>query len=247
MLVGDLAYDLFQQVFERDDPFQAAVLVDYEPEVHLCFLHLPQNVFEPGSVDHVQRRLQHIFELESFRVEKIRHHVFAVDEADHVVKRLSIHRQTRITMLVKSFRDLFEIASTRNRSHFGARHHRLAHNGVRKLEHTMYQAALFRSQVSTLARNIDESTQLFFRVGRSVFGTRIDSDELNRAHACPVEGADWPTKNAIKELHGQRHSDSDSFRCREANQLGRLLTKHDVQRGDDRESNGEGNAVSPRI
>jgi hypothetical protein len=127
------------------------MLVDYETKMHFRLLHLAQHVFEPCGVNDIQRRLQNIFEFEFLRMQQIRHDVFAVYEPAHVVKRLSIHRQTRVAMLIESLRDLFEIAGVRNCRHLGAWHHRLAHHCVGKLEHAMYQTPLFGAEVTTLA------------------------------------------------------------------------------------------------
>src|SRR5690349_15928452 len=109
-------------------------------------------------------------------------------------------------MLVKRFRNLLEIAGARDRGHFRARHHCLTNDCVRKLKHAMDQATFFGAQETTLARLIDEPSQLFFRVSRRVLSCRLDADELHRAHAGPVKCTYWQTENAIEELHRQRDS-----------------------------------------
>src|SRR5215212_962153 len=121
-------------------------------------------MFEPRCVDDVDRWLQNILEPEFLRMEEVRHDVFAVDKTTDVVKRLAIHRQTRITMLLKRFRDLCEIAGVRNRRHLRPRHHRLAYDRIGKLEHTMYQATFFRAKMSAFARDVDQSSQFLLRV-----------------------------------------------------------------------------------
>src|SRR5678815_3977165 len=107
----------------------------------------------------------------------------------------------------------------------------------------MDQTSLFSAQVTTLARLVDELSQLFFRVGRRVFRRRLNPDELNSADAGPIRRTYRQTENAIEELHWQRHRERNSFRQRQPHQLWRLLAHHNVQRGDDRESDGESDAV----
>src|SRR6185503_7543620 len=93
MLVRDLAHDLFQQIFERDDAFEPAVFVDYKSKMHLRLLHLAQDGLKPRSINDVHRRLQNVFEPEFFRMKQIRHHVLAVYKAADVVERLPVNGQ----------------------------------------------------------------------------------------------------------------------------------------------------------
>ena len=67
MLVRNIADDLFQQIFESDDPFDASMLVDDKSEVRLCFLHLPQHIFQARRVHDVHRRLEHVLQFELLR------------------------------------------------------------------------------------------------------------------------------------------------------------------------------------
>jgi len=57
MLVRNIADDLFQQIFEGDDPFDTSMLVDDKAKMGLCFLHLPQHILQTRRVDNVHRRL----------------------------------------------------------------------------------------------------------------------------------------------------------------------------------------------
>ena len=102
MLVRNIAYNFFEQIFERNDAFESAVFIYDETEVCLGLLHLSQDIFEPRRVNHVKGRLQHILEAKLLGMQKIGHHVFAVYEADHVIERLAINRQARVAILMES-------------------------------------------------------------------------------------------------------------------------------------------------
>ena len=78
MLIGNFADDLFEQVFERYNSLDAAVLIDDEAEMKFFLLHLPEHVFEPGGIDHVHRLLNYSFEFECLRPQNICQHVLAV-------------------------------------------------------------------------------------------------------------------------------------------------------------------------
>ena len=93
MLVGYFTDNLFQQVLERDDAFNASVLVDHESEMRLGFLHLPQHVLQTRRVHDIHWRLQNLVESEFFRPQEKLGHVFAVNEADHIIGRFAIHGQ----------------------------------------------------------------------------------------------------------------------------------------------------------
>ena len=64
MLVRYVAHDFFEQVLERDDALDTAVIVNDETEVELLFLHLPKHILEPGSIDDVIGFVNYIGELE---------------------------------------------------------------------------------------------------------------------------------------------------------------------------------------
>ena len=107
VFVGNIADDLFQKVFERDDALDTAVFVNDETEVKFFLLHLAQNVFEPRRINDVIRLFQNPVEFEHSRFdEQILHHVFAVQNAAHIVERFAVNRQTRIAVFAEGFGDL---------------------------------------------------------------------------------------------------------------------------------------------
>src|SRR5688500_15696834 len=99
-------------------------------------------------------------------------------------------------MLFKRFRQLLKCTIAGNRSNGRSGHHSLANQSIGKLEDSMDQAALFRTKVSTIARNVDELTQLGFCIARSVFWRWLEADESDRAVTSPVESSYGPLKHA---------------------------------------------------
>ena len=61
------------------------MFVNHETKVGFGLLHLPQDVVEPGCINDVKRRLQHVLESKLFGAQQKRHHIFAVYEANHVI------------------------------------------------------------------------------------------------------------------------------------------------------------------
>src|SRR5687767_15298370 len=101
-------------------------------------------------------------------------------------------------MLFKCLRKFFKRAIAWNRSNGRSGHHSLANQSVGKFEHSMDQAALFRTKMSTIARNVDELTQLGFCIARSMFWRWLEADESDRAVTSPVESSYGPLKHAVK-------------------------------------------------
>ena len=145
MFVRNIANNFFQQVFQRDDAFEPAMFVHDKAEMSFRSLHLSQNIFQASGINYIKRRLQRLLEPKFFGTKKKRHDVFAVNEAQHVIKRLFVNCQTRIPMLMKCFGDLLERTAAWNGRHFRSRHHRFAHHRVGKLKHAMNQTPFFSS------------------------------------------------------------------------------------------------------
>ena len=110
MLVRNIAHNLFQQIFQSDDAFNTAVLVDDKTKMRLGFLHLAQHVFQSPGVHHVHRRLEHGFEFEFLRLQQVRDQILAVDKANYVVHRFAIDGQPRVSVCLKGTVDILQRA-----------------------------------------------------------------------------------------------------------------------------------------
>ena len=106
------------------------MLVDDESEMRLLPLHLTQNVFEPRRIHDIHRRLKNVFEAKLLRPQQIRHQVFAMNEANHIIQRAAIHRQTRITILLKCVLDIFQRTIGRDGRNGRTGNHCLAHQRI---------------------------------------------------------------------------------------------------------------------
>ena len=99
VLVLDLADDLLDQVLDRDQPVDAAELVDHHRDVGARLAHLHQQVEDRQRRRDEQHLAQQPRELRRAAVGDRRQHVLDVDEADHVVERLAIDRHARMAVL----------------------------------------------------------------------------------------------------------------------------------------------------
>ena len=54
VFIADLAHDLFNQVFDGDQPGRAAVLVDHDRDVNALLLHFVQQIVHFLGLRHVR-------------------------------------------------------------------------------------------------------------------------------------------------------------------------------------------------
>src|SRR5438445_4232146 len=101
MLVRDVADDLLEQVLERNDALDAAVLIDDKAEMKLLVLHLTQHILEPRRIDHVIRFVDDRIDPELIWLANVADEIFAVYDAGDVVERVAIYRQTRVAAAAK--------------------------------------------------------------------------------------------------------------------------------------------------
>ena len=98
VLVGDVADDRFDQVLDRHQPVDAAVLVDHQRQMHARLAHLQQQIEHRHLRRHHQRPAQDRLQRERLRPADIGEHVLDVDHADDVIELLAVHRQARVAL-----------------------------------------------------------------------------------------------------------------------------------------------------
>ena len=109
VLVGDLAHDLLQDVLQRDQALERAVLVHHQREVGVPAQELAHLVVERGGVGHEVGRHRHLGDheggqavlLAGLGVEGVRgaQQVLGMHDADDVLLLASEHRQTGVARL----------------------------------------------------------------------------------------------------------------------------------------------------
>src|SRR5690625_7784233 len=88
MLVADIAYDLFEDVFERDQPGGPAILIHDNGDVRLGRLAFPQEVVQLLTERHKQRWPRDLRPVDCvvlLSVTEIWEQVFSVNDAPHVL------------------------------------------------------------------------------------------------------------------------------------------------------------------
>src|SRR5882724_854788 len=243
MLVRDVANNFFQQIFKRNDALQPTVLVDDETEMRFGLLHLPEHILQSRCVDHVQGGLKHILEAETFRSEQVRHHVFTMNKADHVIERFAVNRQARVTILLESLGYLRQIAITGDRRHLRSRHHSLAHQRVRKLEDAMDQPSFFSAQVTAFARHVYQLPEFGFCINRSVIQTGPESNQPPQRAANGIEQPKRRAKDSREQFQGSCRKHRYALGTFQSNHLWHQLSEHDMQETDDAERNHNGHYV----
>ncbi|MNV43645.1 hypothetical protein D3C71_1353620 [compost metagenome] len=100
MFIGNIANDLFHDVFQRDDPLHLAIFVDHDGEMHLPLQEGRKLVLEARAVGH-EPRLLHDFQnidigRRRIRLQERAQQVLGVHHADDVFRRIAPHRHARI-------------------------------------------------------------------------------------------------------------------------------------------------------
>src|SRR5690625_575892 len=96
MLVADIAYDLFKDGFERDQPGGPAILIDHDGDVRLGRLEFSQEVVQLLTERHKQRwprDLRPVDRVVLLSVTEIREEILSVNDAHHVVDMLHKQRE----------------------------------------------------------------------------------------------------------------------------------------------------------
>src|SRR5262245_4549789 len=96
VFVLNLADDLFEYVFERQNALDAAVFVDDYGQVDAAVLQALQDVTESGRVGNEDRLAHDLFQIELALFEQERHDVLAVKHSDYLVEIPAIDGQARI-------------------------------------------------------------------------------------------------------------------------------------------------------
>ncbi len=183
VLVADVAEQLLDQVFERDEPRDAAVLVDHEGKVVRLALHLTQQLVGALLLGHEHRRFHDACDgrglcflwptqLEAARVAQIHNALDIVGIAGRDDRHAGMPRAQ------EQFERLTHRLLGIDRHHVDARHHHLTHKRVAELDDRMNVLAVVVFDEFLFDRLIDKGEQLLFI-----------------AHAATAER--HPTRNAL--------------------------------------------------
>ena len=168
MLVADVADDLLEQIFDRHETGDGAVLVDHDAHVLLFALHLAQQLVaalgfrnEGGGVqdgcDGARARLI-VGDLQK---------VVGEGEAGDVVERAGVNGDARVVVLAQNLEKALQRDGFRDGEDFRARSHDLANQLVAELDGGAHQIAVALLEDALFLAGLDERFDIgcgfFFR------------------------------------------------------------------------------------
>ena len=159
MLVGDFAHDLLDQILDRQQPVDAAILVHHQRQVHTRLTHLQQQVEHRYLRRHHQRVTQQAFQLKRFGPADIGIDVLDVDHADDLIQLLAIDRQAAMALAPDVLQRLVQRHIHRHGDDIGAWDHDVVGRLTPQTQHVGDQRALLPVQLRRHA-------SLVVRVGR---------------------------------------------------------------------------------
>ena len=190
VLVGDLTDDFLRDVLDGDQASRAAVLVDDDRDVHPVALHLLEQVIGRLAVRHIRGRPHHILHRDG-RPGRIMgdppRDVLEVEHPDDVVSVLTNHRDPRVARPQKQIQALTAGLVAIDDHHVGARNHHFPGDRVPEVDDAVDHPSLVGLDEFTVARDVDEGTQLGLARERSVAKTlarrhRIADQNEQRRH-----------------------------------------------------------------
>ncbi len=161
VLVVDVADDLLDDVLERDESGNTAILVDHDSHVIAARAEFLQQHVEPFALWHEYRRAHQLPDVELRRAfaARVAQQVLGEQDACDRVAIVADDRKARVAGLDHHRHDLFERRVALDDRHLRTRHHDVAHQQVRDREHALdhgERLAVEKAACSGLAQHIDE-------------------------------------------------------------------------------------------
>src|SRR5262245_6245778 len=240
VFVLNLADDLFEYVFERQNALYAAVFVDDYGQVDAAILQVLQDVAKPGRVGNEDRLAHDLFQIEFALFEQEGHDVLAVEHADYLVEIPAVDGQAGIARDLKLAHDIFETGALFERHDLGARDHNFARGQVGEFEDIVDHLTLFLLQLARLMAEIDQAPEFFFRIDAVMARPEMDAEEPEKFDARNLDQPDEGFESLVEKLHpsGRRHRDGFGFL--DGQGLRRVFAEHQVQIGDHGQRDGDG-------
>src|SRR5215475_7036936 len=240
VFVLNLADDLFEYVFERQNALDAAVFVDDYRQMDAAILQTLQDVAESGRVRNEDRLAHDIFQIEAVLFEQEGHDVLAVKHADYLVEIPIVDGQARIARDLELAHDLLKTGALFERHDLGARDHNFARGQVGEFEDVVDHLALFLLQLARLMADIDQAPEFFFRVDGVMARPEMDAEEPEKFDARNVDQPDEGFESLLEKLHPTGRRQRDSFGLLDGQGLRRVFAQHQVQIGDYGQRDGDG-------
>ena len=163
MLVLDLAENLFQHVFERDDARRTAELVDHHGDVGAVLDEVFQQRLQRHGLRHEIGRHQHLPQ-----IGRLAEQALGVDVSHDIVDTALPDEDARIFALDEAARQLFDARRQLDGLDVDARHHAVAHAQIGEVQRVLKQFDLVLLVVLHLRRPLDQT----FEIGAVEVGRR---------------------------------------------------------------------------
>ena len=242
VLVLDLAHDLLEQVFERDDPLEGAVLVDDERHVLVLAPELRKHRREVLRLRDDMGRANELLDDDVVdpAVVKGPEEVAHVQEADDVVKRPPVDRVTRERRVDHRGEALVGREVDRERHDLGPRHHHLVDLLVREVEDLVEHRLFFLVDDAGVLGGRDHHPNLVLVRDDDPCRGRRDAEEARERVRGFLQEPHDRIRADVERLDRERDPERRVLVLRERDGFRHELAEDDVQVRDDREREDEG-------
>ena len=244
VLVVDAADDLLHDVAHRNDAGRAAMLVDDHGDFRALLLQRLQQLRDGHAfgygLDHAHAQVV------DRRVLRHRVEVLHVHEADDAVLAAAAHRVARVLVLQHGLEALLQRIVEVDAHHIGARRHDGLGVFVAQVEDVVHVFVLLGVDESAFGALVDEQLDLLVGV-HLVFVGHVVAQHLHDAVRNAVEQPHDRVRDAVEPHERRGREQGVALGGEDGQRLRDELAHHDVQRGDDDETDDDGDAVRGRL
>ena len=245
VLVGDLPDDLLGQVLHREDPGEAAVLVDDAGELLAVLVELAQRVGQAHQLGH-DEGLAHDVRAGGVVSPSVREHVDEVHDPDDVVL-VPDDRVARVPRahLLANLRDRGLRAQGVD---LRTRDHRVGHVLAGEVQDAVHHDRQLVRQVAALARQLDDVLQVPRRGGVLHVVDRLDAQQAQQQLGRLVKDPDDRSEDGEVDRGGPRQPPGHLVGAGDRVVLGEQLSEEHLHHGreDERDDRPDGDRQSHR-
>src|SRR5208283_4350105 len=163
VLIAALADDLFDQIFDRDQATDTAVLINHDGHANIVALHLAQQ-FAPqlGFGNEVHIGFHQVANGLAVRLDIGNlQQVLGIDDAFDVIDIALVHRYARVGMFLHQIRKFVDRRADWNSDDLRPRRHNLPHRFVAELNHRLDEVAVALPQNAFFLAGFDQRVNRF--------------------------------------------------------------------------------------
>ena len=247
MLVIDLADELFEDVFERDDPGGAAILVDHRGKLASAAAQLRQQLFERLRFGHGNDRADELVD-RCRRPRPVGHgvDVLGQHDADDIVEIIAVDRIAGVAVRRHGGGKIGHSRRLRQRNNIDARHERVRRGLVTETDRARQQLGVAPTERTRFARRTHERCQLLQRRYALELFDRLDTDSAHEAVGGAIGGGDQRRERGIKDPQRNRERQGRALGPGDGDVLGHELGTDQLRHGDEDQRRGDRQAMGRR-